>query len=195
MRKILIVTDSHITVLENCIMSSILNKTLPYKPYPIDPSYELIEIDVLGNSVSILGLMGKTAFNFANHLKMLEDRDYSNHEVVLFMGFNDLVQIRKHNNIQKVVDTYFYSAINRFGNNVTFITPLKDLPNSIKNPELSDLYKKYTDYLKKICRDNSIKCHDIYSIIGDVTSIEDLSDEYHIYYQYFLPLYDKLNIT
>jgi hypothetical protein len=192
MNKILIITDSHGSTIQNTFYRYVLRKI---------KKIEKIEKNVLfrgnvinGLSVDIIALNGKSAYNFVNHLDIIKNKEYGNHKIVLFMGFHDPLKIKKYNNTKVAVEQYVLSAINVFGkDNVVFITPLKNMLRIQADPNLENIYEGYVDYLKQCCQEENVKCYDVYSIIGD-TSVEDLIDDIHIDPAKFLPLLNHLNI-
>lgn len=137
--------------------------------------------------------MGSSAYNFAKHIEVIKDRDYQDYRVILFMGFNDLMSIIKYKNHKVVVERYVDSAIERFGDQITILTPLKNLFLLQKDPEAIAVYDRFILYMKEYCDIKGIDCQDIYSILGPITK-DDLGDKYHVKSYKLLPLYSFLGV-
>lgn len=190
----LIITDSHSSIIRNAVRIYLNNKV----QYPSDIApgckHEIIQgHKVNGHNLDILGVMGHTAYNFANHLPpLLETKNYDEYRKVLFLGFNDLLQIwERQHSIQDSIDKYVGSAINLFGKeNILIITPTKDHRS---NPSLIQIHKDFTECLIKSCEKHGIEHYDIYSIIGEKTE-EDLEDAFHYQPKHFIPLLSHLGI-
>ena len=190
----LIITDSHSSIIRDAVQIY-LDKKMPYpSEYLSNYKYELFQDHkVNGHNLDILGVMSHTAYNFANHLPpLLETKNYDEYRKVLFLGFNDLLQIwERQHSIQDSIDKYVGSAINLFGKeNILIITPTKDHRS---NPSLIQTHKDFTEYLIKACEKYGIEHYDIYSIIGEKTE-EDLGDAFHYQPKHFIPLLSHLGI-
>lgn len=194
-KKILIVSDSHSSVAYGTIYKDILKQTEPLqKPVKLGSEFILFENCLVNDySIDILGLMGRSAYNFEKHIDIVKDKDYKDYKVVLFMGYNDLLFIEKYNNHKVVVDRYIDSAINRFGDKIVILTPLKSMYLIKTKPQHTPLYNQFIQYMKEYCAIKSIECHDIYSILGSVTK-DDLWDKHHVRTDKLLPLYEFLGV-
>ena len=194
MRKFLIVTDSHWQMAYSAI--DLVTSLPPINALLSGTEFDLIEENMVhGNQVDILGLCARTAYNFANHLDLIKDKDYDDYTVLLFMGFNDLIPIYIHKNPEAVVKQYIDSAIARFGrSNIKIITPLKHLDHVASVPESLHTYHNFIHLLKQYCQRLEIDYYDINQIIGP-TSKKDLVDEHHLNPRRFLKLYYHLGIV
>ena len=194
MRKFLILTDSHVTGMRNAFIPYISNNT-EVKTTFVDKEYELYENLIINDTkIDMLGLMGRTAYNFANHLEGLEGKDLTDYKIILFLGGADQMNIVKHKNMEVVVDKYIATSIARFGKeNIILITPVKDTRNYYIYEEVKSLYKPFITYMQKRCREEGLEHHELYSIIGE-TTIDDLQDAFHIKNEFYPILYKYLGL-
>ena len=175
MEKTLIISDSHGEIIAN-----ILKNDRQYQSKQTEGTEDSL---INFTNLDMLILAGRTGYNFSNHLGLIE-KDYSNHHVIFFMGYNDLAMLYGRN-IEKTVHKYI-SQVDKFkGSSKTVITPLsnRQLPQ--------EYYDQYIFYIKRDCQEIGIKCLDVYEIIENITD-QDYQDEHHLNTQRYLPILDHI---
>ena len=188
MEKVLIVSDSHGEIMANSLRDDYKYKE-EYKLEKLGTQDSLVGFTTNHDvELDILILAGRTGFNFSNHLDLIK-KDYSNHHIIFFLGYNDLPMLYGRN-IENTVNKYISQACVKFDKSKkTVITPLKNRQLIEQDPINSQYYDKYVFYMKKVCQELDIKCLDIYEIIGNVTD-QDYSDEHHLNAQRYFPIID-----
>ena len=189
MKKILIISDSH----SGGIVKLVKNSDQYKKKTTFAPIYKnhrsyLMESIASGLELDVIGLLGRTGYNFSNHLDLLK-KDYSEHNMIFFMGYNDLLMLND-NNIKKTAYKYVTKASEIFDkNNKTFISPLKRRHLIEQDPIHINYYKQYLFYIKKACDEINVKYINSYELIGNITD-QDYVDDDHLKSYKYLPLLD-----
>jgi hypothetical protein len=188
MNKILFITDSHGGPIQKAL---ILYKkynyidTISSKPNIAGEFNFLCKATFNQNEIEILALNGRTAYNFFNHLELLNENHYKDYKTIFFLGFNDLNVLEIKNNHKESAERYVSAIKKMFDKNkILIVLPLIDLRYSI------DSYNKYIFFIKENCKKMLIDYVDANKIISEIKETDFDSDMVHLKPEKYIPILD-----
>lgn len=190
MRKILIISDSHGNSIKESVECYFGHKNInifPHKFKKIENySTWLTPFEIDDLHIEVLILDGRSAFNFLKYINLLKNTNYDNYKIYVYLGYNDLVPLKYHNNEKDAALKYVENVKTLFKNNVTIIFPLLSKELIKKDKEYENVYKKYIYYIKKYCELYEIKYKDIYDFVEKNIPLHDWKDADHLHpHKYF----------